>query len=125
LANYFEQQGQGTIAVISSAAGDRGRQSNYVYGAAKGAVAIFLQGLRSRLHKSGVDVMTIKPGLVDTPMTADFKKGLLWATPERIGRGIVKKLDSPPAETYTPWFWWPIMSIIKSVPEALFKRLPL
>src|SRR5205823_5927368 len=68
LANYFEQQKRGCIAVVSSVAGDRGRQTNYVYGAAKGAVSIFLQGLRGRLHKSRVTVVTIKPGMVDTPM---------------------------------------------------------
>ena len=78
--NRFEAQKQGVIAVISSVAGDRGRQSNYVYGAAKGAVSIFLQGLRNRLHKSGVQVLTIKTGFVDTPMTARFKKGPLWSS---------------------------------------------
>ena len=125
LANYFEQKGEGTIAVISSVAGDRGRQSNYVYGSAKGAVTIFLQGLRNRLYKSGVDVITIKPGFVDTPMTVQFKKGLLWATPERVGFRIVKKLHSLPEEIYLPWFWRPIMSIIKGIPETFFKRLTL
>src|SRR3989440_3827645 len=85
LADYFEQQRRGCIAVISSVAGDRGRQSNYVYGAAKGAVTVFLQGLRNRLHKSGVAVITIKPGTVDTPMTASLKKGLLFASASSIG----------------------------------------
>src|SRR6185436_8252259 len=80
-ANYCERQGKGAIAVISSVAGDRGRQSNYVYGTAKGAVSIFLQGLRNRLHRRGVRVITIKPGFVDTPMTADFPKNPLWADP--------------------------------------------
>ncbi len=81
LANRFESQGRGSLAVISSVAGDRGRQSNYVYGSAKGGVSLFLQGLRNRLHRHGVHVATIKPGFVDTPMTAQFKKGLLWRSP--------------------------------------------
>src|ERR1700674_3613619 len=85
LANYFEPRKRGCIAVISSVAGDRGRQSNYVYGAAKGAVTVFLQGLRGRLAKSGLAVVTIKPGFVDTPMTASLKKGLLFASPRRVG----------------------------------------
>ena len=89
IANRFEAQRSGTIAVISSVAGDRGRQSNYVYGTAKAAVSTFLSGLRQRLHKSGVRVVTIKPGFVDTPMTREFPKGLLWATPERVARDIV------------------------------------
>src|SRR5262249_19542704 len=73
-ANYFEQQRRGCIAVISSVAGNRGRQSNYVYGTAKGGINVFLQGLRNRLYESGVSVVTIKPGFVDTPMTAAIKK---------------------------------------------------
>ena len=78
IANQLELQKSGSIAVISSVAGDRGRQSNYIYGTAKGALTIFLQGLRNRLAKSNVHVLTIKPGFVDTPMTKDIKKGLLW-----------------------------------------------
>lgn len=125
LANRFEAQGHGTIAVISSVAGDRGRQSNYVYGAAKGAVTIFLQGLRNRLCKSGVHVLTIKPGFVDTPMTASFKKGVLWAQPETIASGILKAIDRKRDEVYLPFFWRFIMAIIRSIPEALFKRASL
>ena len=88
LANRFAAQRRGSIAVVSSVAGDRGRASNYVYGAAKGAVTLFMQGLRGRLHNSGVHVLTIKPGFVDTPMTAAFKKGSLWSQPEKIAEGI-------------------------------------
>lgn len=126
LANRFEQQRRGVIAVISSVAGDRGRQSNYVYGAAKGMVTIFLQGLRNRLAKSNVDVVTIKPGFVDTPMTAEFdKSGPLWAKPEQIAAGIIKAMQKGRGEIYLPSFWWGIMLIIKHTPEVIFKRLSL
>lgn len=125
LANHFEQQRHGSIAVIGSVAGDRGRQSNYIYGTAKGALSIFLQGLRNRLHKSGVQVLTIKPGFVDTPMTAAFPKGPLWATPEKVAHDIDKAIEKNKDVLYTPGFWMLIMLIIKSVPERLFKRLSL
>jgi len=125
LANKMEAQKSGTIAVIGSVAGDRGRQSNYVYGTAKGAVAIFLQGLRQRLHKAGVRVVTIKPGFVDTPMTQAFQKGLLWATADGVGRRIAAAADRGADVVYVPGFWWLIMAIIKAVPERLFKTLKL
>lgn len=125
LANHFEAQGHGSIAVIGSVAGDRGRQSNYVYGTAKGALALFLQGMRNRLSKRGVQVLTIKPGFVDTPMTASFPKGPLWATPDKVAEDIEKAIDKRRDVLYTPGFWRLIMMIIKSVPEAIFKRLSL
>ena len=125
LANYFEQQRHGCIAFVTSVSGDRGRPSNYVYGTSKGAVTIFLQGLRSRLYKSGVTVLTIKPGLVDTPMTASLKKGPLFAQPSKVGRGIYKAIKKRKDVIYLPWFWRPIMLIVKNIPETLFKRLPL
>ena len=125
LANRLEAQGSGTLAVIGSVAGDRGRQSNYVYGTAKGMVAIFLQGLRQRLHKSGVRVVTIKPGFVDTPMTQAFKKGPLWAAPETVARRIVAATDRGADVVYVPGFWRLIMALIKAVPEGLFKTLRL
>jgi short-subunit dehydrogenase len=123
--NHFEAQQSGVIAAISSVAGDRGRQSNYVYGAAKGMVTLFMQGLRNRLAKKGVAVVTIKPGFVDTPMTADIKKGLLWAQPETIATGILKAIDKANNEVYLPWFWSGIMLIIRHIPETIFKRLSL
>lgn len=125
LGQRFAQQGSGTLAVISSVAGDRGRQSNYVYGAAKGMVSLFLQGLRNRLAKQGVHVLTIKPGFVDTPMTAALPKGALWAQPDAIARGIVGAIDRKYDEVYLPGFWWLVMTIIKHIPERLFKRLSL
>lgn len=125
VAQRMQSQGRGTIAAISSVAGDRGRQSNYVYGAAKGALSIFLGGMRQRLAKSGIAVVTIKPGFVDTPMTREFKKGLLWASPQSVARGAVRAIDRRRNVVYLPWFWWGIMCIIKHVPEALFKRVRL
>jgi hypothetical protein len=123
LGNHFERAGTGTIAVISSVAGDRGRQSNYIYGSAKGAVTIFLQGLRHRLSRKGVRVITIKPGFVDTPMTASFeKKGLLWATPEQVAKDIEKAIDRQRDVVYTPWFWRYILLIVRALPEWLFKK---
>ena len=124
-ANRFERQGFGTLAVIGSVAGDRGRQSNYVYGAAKGAVSIFLQGLRNRLNTRGVRVLTIKPGFVDTPMTADFAKGILWSDPEQVAGGIYKAIEKKKDIVYLPWFWSPVMRMIRGLPETIFKRLHL
>ncbi|MFC5743958.1 SDR family oxidoreductase [Dyella tabacisoli] len=114
-----------TLAVISSVAGDRGRASNYLYGSAKGAVTVFLSGLRQSLYASGVNVLTIKPGFVDTPMTQSFKKGALWAKPEQIARGIVTAIDKRRAVAYLPWFWWGIMQVIKNIPEFVFRRIKL
>jgi len=125
LGNLFESQGGGTIAVISSVAGDRGRQSNYVYGAAKGAVTIFMQGMRQRLYKAGVNVVTIKPGFVDTPMTASFKKGVLWTSPGVVAAAIDRAISRGSCEVYVPSFWWLIMTVIKAIPERLFRRASL
>lgn len=125
LANQLEQQGHGCLAVISSVAGDRGRQSNYIYGTAKGALTIYLQGLRNRLGKTGVQVLTIKPGFVDSPMTRDFNKGLLWVKPAKIAEGILKAIDKNKEVVYLPFFWRYIMLVIKLIPEKLFKRLSL
>jgi decaprenylphospho-beta-D-erythro-pentofuranosid-2-ulose 2-reductase len=124
-ANYFEKRRRGCIAVISSVAGDRGRKSNYVYGTAKGALNVFLQGLRNRLSSSGVTVLTIKPGFVDTPMVAHRKKSLLFAKPEPVGQGIYHAMLKKKDVVYLPWFWHPIMLVVASIPEAIFKRLSL
>jgi short-subunit dehydrogenase len=125
IANRMQSAGKGTIAVISSVAGDRGRASNYLYGSAKAAVSTFLSGLRQRLGKHGVNVLTIKPGFVDTPMTKNFKKGLLWAKPDSVAQGIVKAVDRRRAIVYLPSFWRGIMLVIRSIPEAIFKRIQL
>jgi short-subunit dehydrogenase len=125
LANQFEAQGHGVIAVISSVAGDRGRQSNYVYGAAKAALSTYSSGLRQRLYRQGVAVVTIKPGFVRTPMTATFAKNALWASPSRVARDIVHAIERATPVLYTPWFWRPIMLLVCAVPERLFRRLRL
>ena len=125
LANRLKHQGHGTLAVISSVAGDRGRPSNYVYGSAKGALSLFLQGLRGRLFHVGVHVLTIKPGFVDTPMTADVKKNPLFASPQRVGADIVRACDQGRNVLYTPFFWRFVMTVIRLIPEPLFKRLKL
>lgn len=125
IANRFEAMGAGTIAVISSVAGDRGRRSNYVYGCSKALVTAFSSGLRQRLHKSGVAVLTIKPGFVDTPMTKEFRKGMLWASPASVAARIVKAIDNRDDVLYVPWFWWWVMTIIKALPERFLKLAQL
>lgn len=126
LANLMEAQKSGTIAVISSVAGDRGRPSNYVYGSAKAAVTTFCEGLRARLFKSGVHVLTIKPGFVDTPMTQGLPlPKALVVSPERVARDICRAIDKQKDSIYTPWFWVGIMAIIRSIPGFMFKRSSL
>lgn len=122
-AAYFEHQGHGHLVAIGSVAGDRGRATNYAYGAAKGALEIFTSGLRQRLYKSGVQVLLVKPGFVDTPMTTDFPKGPLWASPQRVAEDIVRAMEKGRLVIYTPWFWRWIMLVIRHIPERLFVRL--
>lgn len=126
LANYFEQAKRGSLLVISSVAGDRGRQSNYVYGASKAALSVFTDGLRNRLFRHGVTVVTVKPGFVDSPMTAGMeKKGPLWATPEQIAEDMEKSVGKGGGILYTPWFWRYILLIISHIPDFIFKKLSL
>jgi decaprenylphospho-beta-D-erythro-pentofuranosid-2-ulose 2-reductase len=125
LANRFATQKNGVIAVISSVAGDRGRRSNYAYGSAKAAVTAFTSGLRQRLRPEGVSVVTIKPGFVDTPMTAAFKKGALWVGPTVVAKDIAKAMIKGTPVIYTPGFWRLIMWVIRSIPEFVFRRLSL
>lgn len=124
IANCMERQGHGTIAYISSVAGDRGRASNYAYGASKAIINTFLQGMRARLSRVGVNVLTIKLGFVDTPMTAAIeKKGFLWAHPADIAKGIEDAVFKRKAVVYLPWFWRFIMRIIMSIPDRIFNKL--
>ena len=118
-------RGAGTLAVVGSVAGDRGRQSNFCYGSAKASVESFLSGQRGLLSKSGVNVLTIKPGFVDTPMTSEFKKGFLWASADKVAADIDTAVQKGRSVLYTPWFWRYIMLIIKSIPEFIFRKLPL
>ena len=122
----FQKRGSGFIIGISSVAGDRGRQSNYFYGAAKGAFSIYLSGLRNRLGRHRVRVMTVLPGFIRTKMTRGMKlPGLLTATPDQVAGDIYKAYTKSRDIVYTRWFWRWIMAIIKAIPESLFKRLSL
>ncbi len=125
VANFLESRKHGFILGLSSVAGDRGRQSNYVYGAAKGALSLYLQGLRNRLDRKGVKVTTLKLGFVDTAMTYGKEGMFLVAPPERIGRLAVRTLEKPAGVYYLPAFWRVLMWVIRSIPERLFKRLNL
>lgn len=123
LANHMETRGGGRLGVITSVAGDRGRPRNYTYGSAKGALNIYLQGLRSRLYRANVTVTTLKLGPVDTPMTRTHAKNLLFAQPANVARDIVRAIDQGVPEAYVPWFWAAIMPVVKHTPERLFQML--
>ena len=123
LTPYLKAQGRGMLAVVTSVAGDRGRQPNFVYGAAKALVSTYLQGLRGKLLPYGVDVLDIRPGLVDSPMTQQFDKGLLWSSPELVARQIDKAIRRKRHTVYVPGYWRLIMAVVRSIPEAVFKRL--
>jgi short-subunit dehydrogenase len=123
-AATLERRKSGALAVITSVAGDRARRSNYVYGSAKGALTLFVQGLRARLFASGVRVLTIKPGPVNTPMIAHMKKGLLTASPKSVAAIIYRQMEEGKAEViYVPAYWRPIMAVIRAIPESVGKKL--
>lgn len=124
-AAQMEAAGRGFIVGIASVAGDRGRQSNYTYGSAKGAFALYLQGLRNRLASSGVHVLTVKPGFVDTGMTFGLEGMFLVASPQYVGERITRAVLRGKDVLYVPWFWRYIMLIITHIPERIFKRLSL
>jgi decaprenylphospho-beta-D-erythro-pentofuranosid-2-ulose 2-reductase len=127
LARRFERQGSGTLAVITSVAGDRGRRSNYVYGAAKGGLQLLLEGLRHRLWAHGVQVLDIRPGFVATRMTDHLpnRSGPLWAEPDRVAGDIIRAVARRRAVLYTPWFWRLILLIVRLLPRPLFHRTSL
>lgn len=124
IANQMERQREGRLGVITSVAGDRGRPRNYTYGASKGALNIYLQGVRTRLYGAGVSVTTLKLGPVDTPMTRDHAKHFLFGKPPGVAEGIVHAMDARVAEAYVPSIWRAIMPIVRGTPEALFQKIP-
>lgn len=125
LARRFEAREAGWLAVLGSVAGDRGRRSNYVYGSAKAGLAVFLQGLRARLARSGVRVVTVKPGPVDTAMTFGMDRLPLLAQPEDAAAAIVKAVRQGKDEVYVPAPWRLVMAVFRAVPERIFKKLDL
>ncbi len=125
LAPHFAERRSGFLCVLSSVAGDRGRQSNYVYGAAKAALTTYLQGLRNRMFPLGVAVITIKPGVVATKMTFGGARLPLIAEPGVVAKGIVRAIARRSDVVYVPWFWRWIMLAIRLLPERVFKRLRL
>jgi NAD(P)-dependent dehydrogenase (short-subunit alcohol dehydrogenase family) len=124
-AARLEASGGGTLVALSSVAGDRGRQSNYPYGAAKGGLSVFLQGLRNRLARRGVHVLTVKLGFVDTPMTEALPKNPLYAQPDVVARNVLRAVARRRDLVYVPAFWRWIMLVIRAIPERLFKRMSL
>lgn len=125
LANYFSAQYRGTLVVLSSVAGDRGRKSNYIYGSAKAGLNAFLAGVRNRVDRDGVQVLTVRPGFVSTPMTAHVPQGPLFATPDAVAHDILKAMAHRRDVLYTPWFWRWIMTIVRAIPEWKFKKMDL
>ncbi|NNL17481.1 MAG: SDR family NAD(P)-dependent oxidoreductase [Boseongicola sp.] len=125
IAPLLEARGNGTIAGIGSVAGDRGRLGNYVYGAAKAGFHTYLSGLRNRMGRKGVHVMTVKPGTVDTAMTWGMDKLPFLAQPEKIAADILRGADRQKDTIYTPLIWWPVMTIIRLIPERVFKKLKI
>jgi len=122
LAPVLEERRAGVVVGVGSVAGDRGRLTNYVYGAAKAGFHTYLSGLRNRLARSGVHVMTVKPGTVDTAMTWGMEKLPFVASPEKVAGDILKGADRKRNVIYTPLIWWPVMTVIRLVPEAVFKK---
>lgn len=122
----FRKQGQGQISIIGSVAGDRGRQSNYHYGAAKGGLDVFVSGMAhraARLKEASIKVLLVKPGFIDTPMTDHIEKGgPLWATPEKIAKIILSAERRGKTKIYAPWFWRYILLVIRLAPFFVFKR---
>ncbi|MCZ6463792.1 MAG: SDR family oxidoreductase [Proteobacteria bacterium] len=124
-ARRLEAQGSGWISALSSVAGDRGRPSNYLYGASKGGLSTYLQGLDARLAGAGVRVLTVKPGFVDTGLTYGRPGLFLVASPEKVAADVVRALRRGRSVVYSPWFWWGILAILRAIPTRIFRRLSL
>ena len=125
LANFCAQRRSGTLAVLSSVAGDRGRKSNYLYGASKAGLSAFLGGLRNRVDREGVTVLNIKPGPVRTAMTSGMKGSSKFADVDKVAQTIVSAIDKRRDTLYVPFQWQPIMFVIRHIPERIFKKLNL
>jgi short-subunit dehydrogenase len=126
VSRYYEQQKEGVIVGISSVAGERGRQSNYIYGSAKAGFTAYLSGLRNRMFREGVHVLSVQPGFVYTRMTENLKlPALLTAKPEDVGAAVYSAVEKKKNIIYVKWFWRWIMLIITSIPEFIFKKLKL
>jgi len=125
MAPLMEARKGGTVVGISSVAGDRGRISNYVYGAAKAAFSTYLAGLRNRLTRVGGHVVTVKPGFTDTGMTWGIEGMFLVASPEATAARILKAVEKKRNVIYAPGFWWLIMTIIRHIPEPVFKKMSI
>jgi short-subunit dehydrogenase len=123
LSSYFVSRGTGVLAVISSVAGERGRANNVLYGAAKGGLTIYLDGLRNRIDREGVTVLTIKPGPVQTPMTTHLKNHEKFADPQKVAAQILKAIQKRKDVLYTPGIWAVIMFVVRHIPERIFKKL--
>lgn len=123
-ADMLEKRGTGSLVVLGSVAGDRGRRSNYVYGAAKAGLAALVEGVDHRFAGRGPRAVIIKPGPTDTAMTAGMKKGgPLWATPETVAAIVRKAADRGGPVVYAPARWWLIMTIIRNIPAAVFNKM--
>ncbi len=126
-ASHFEAHGKGRLAVLGSVAGDRGRQSNYHYGAGKAAIERICEGMAHRFGRSSrITITVVKPGFIDTPMTEHIKKGgALWATPERVADIVHRAMDRQRTKVYAPWFWRIILLAVRGLPVPLMHRTKL
>jgi decaprenylphospho-beta-D-erythro-pentofuranosid-2-ulose 2-reductase len=126
-ADILERQGQGSLVVLGSVAGDRGRRGNFVYGAAKAGLATLVEGIAHRFANSGPRAVIVKPGPVITPMTEGFahRKGAMWATPEKIAAIVRRAADRGGPVVYAPWFWRWVMLVVRSLPAPIFNRLDI
>lgn len=125
MADVLEAQGRGTLVAMGSAAGDRGKERNYLYGATKAGIAVVQQGLMARLARRGAHALLVKPAFVDTPMTADLPKGALWISPAQAAKAILAAVRARRTTVYVPWYWRYLMFVLRSLPDALFIRLKL
>jgi short-subunit dehydrogenase len=125
LGELFERQKHGVIVGFSSVAGDLGRRSNYAYGAAKAGLSVFLAGLRARLRRHGIHVITVKPGRVNTPMTASFSKGKFWSTPIDVANDVARAIRSRKAIVYSPSYWRFIVFFLRILPRRALDKMDI